>query len=157
VHCFAPVSFLITSFGVVRREAGGCAKTGHPRHDQSYDSRLGMSDARIEPCKGLVDCGPPPGPGVGSGHRADLRRRRRERIGEREVDLLLLRMTRISFAQFWQCNDERLFHKPTFGQAAINYYSLFQPVLFSICLKRNLQPGFLSFLAYLLCTWPVVG
>jgi hypothetical protein len=24
-----------------------------------YDRRLGMSDARIEPFKGLVDCGPP--------------------------------------------------------------------------------------------------
>jgi hypothetical protein len=27
-----------------------------------YDRRLGMSDARIEPFKGLVDCGPPQDP-----------------------------------------------------------------------------------------------
>jgi hypothetical protein len=27
-----------------------------------YDRRLGMSDARIEPFKGMVDCGPPPDP-----------------------------------------------------------------------------------------------
>ena len=32
----------------------------HPCHDQSLDRRLGMSDARIEPFKGLVDCGGPP-------------------------------------------------------------------------------------------------
>lgn len=25
-----------------------------------YDRRLGMSDARIEPFQGMVDCGPPP-------------------------------------------------------------------------------------------------
>ena len=25
-----------------------------------YDRRLGMSDARVEPFKGMVDCGPPP-------------------------------------------------------------------------------------------------
>ena len=29
-----------------------------------YDRRLGMSDARIEPFKGLVDCGPPPDPAL---------------------------------------------------------------------------------------------
>jgi len=27
-----------------------------------FDRRLGMSDATIEPFKGLVDCGPPPDP-----------------------------------------------------------------------------------------------
>ena len=29
-----------------------------------YDRRLGMSDARIEPFKGMVDCGPPPDPAL---------------------------------------------------------------------------------------------
>jgi hypothetical protein len=29
-----------------------------------YDRRLGMSDGQIEPFKGLVDCGPPPNPGL---------------------------------------------------------------------------------------------
>jgi hypothetical protein len=29
-----------------------------------YDRRLGMSDARIEPFKGLVDCGLPPDPAL---------------------------------------------------------------------------------------------
>jgi hypothetical protein len=29
-----------------------------------YDRSLGMSDARIEPFKGLVDCGPPPDPAL---------------------------------------------------------------------------------------------
>ena len=29
-----------------------------------YDRRLGMSDARIEPFNGLVDCGPPPDPAL---------------------------------------------------------------------------------------------
>jgi hypothetical protein len=29
-----------------------------------YDRRLGMSDALIEPFKGLVDCGPPPDPAL---------------------------------------------------------------------------------------------
>jgi hypothetical protein len=29
-----------------------------------YDRRLGMSDARIEPFKGLVDCGPPQDPAL---------------------------------------------------------------------------------------------
>jgi hypothetical protein len=29
-----------------------------------YDRRLGMSDARIEPFKGMVDCGPPPDPAM---------------------------------------------------------------------------------------------
>ena len=29
-----------------------------------YDRRLGMSDARIEPFKSLVDCGPPPDPAL---------------------------------------------------------------------------------------------
>jgi hypothetical protein len=29
-----------------------------------YDRRLGMSDARIEPFKGLVNCGPPPDPAL---------------------------------------------------------------------------------------------
>jgi hypothetical protein len=28
------------------------------------DRRLGMSDAKIEPFKGLVDCGPPPDPAL---------------------------------------------------------------------------------------------
>ena len=34
----------------------------HPAMISHYDRRLGMSDARIEPFKGLVDCGPPPDP-----------------------------------------------------------------------------------------------
>ena len=29
-----------------------------------YDRRLGLSDARIEPFKGLVDCGTPPDPAL---------------------------------------------------------------------------------------------
>jgi hypothetical protein len=29
-----------------------------------YDRRLGMSDARIEPFKGMVNCGPPPDPAL---------------------------------------------------------------------------------------------
>lgn len=29
-----------------------------------YDRRLGMSDARIEPFKGMVDCGKPPDPAL---------------------------------------------------------------------------------------------
>jgi hypothetical protein len=29
-----------------------------------YDRRLGMSDARIEPFKGMVDCGRPPDPAL---------------------------------------------------------------------------------------------
>jgi hypothetical protein len=29
-----------------------------------YDRRLGMSDAHIEPFKGMVDCGPPPDPAL---------------------------------------------------------------------------------------------
>jgi hypothetical protein len=29
-----------------------------------YDRRLGMSDARIESFKGMVDCGPPPDPAL---------------------------------------------------------------------------------------------
>ena len=29
-----------------------------------YDRRLGMSDALIEPFKGMVDCGPPPDPAL---------------------------------------------------------------------------------------------
>ena len=29
-----------------------------------YDRRLGLSDARIEPFKGMVDCGPPPDPAL---------------------------------------------------------------------------------------------
>jgi hypothetical protein len=29
-----------------------------------YDRRLGMSDARIEPFKGMLDCGPPPDPAL---------------------------------------------------------------------------------------------
>ena len=33
----------------------------HPCHDH-FDRRLGMSDATIEPFKGMVDCGPPPDP-----------------------------------------------------------------------------------------------
>ena len=48
-----------------------------------YDRRLGMSDARIEPFKGMVDFG---GPAFtlrsASGHRTHLRAGAKERIGK---------------------------------------------------------------------------
>ena len=40
-----------------------------------YDRRLCMSDARIEPFKGMVSCGPPPDPAVLREHCAYLRKR----------------------------------------------------------------------------------
>ena len=47
-----------------------------------YDRRLGMSDATIEPFKGMVDCGPPPDParfGTSSGSVNRLGRSAEER------------------------------------------------------------------------------
>ena len=48
-----------------------------------YDRRLGMSDAKIEPFKGMVDCGPPPDPARLRDIERICEQVRKERTGEK--------------------------------------------------------------------------